>query len=216
MWGRTVFFTAPVFGEAEPFADLVGDMAAGKVRALVMLDTNPAYSSPGDLNFAATLAKVPYKVHVGPHVDETALYADWHLPLAHPLESWGGRPILGRDDQLSPADDPAALQRPLLVRNPLDPHRCRTAWRHRDPARPLAAEPRRRSLRCLLAADTARRLRRRLDLCARDRRTRAATIQCRAARRSDEGARRAVPAGPDGLGRHDGEQWLVCRNCRNP
>ena len=87
--GQTVFFTAPVVAEAEPFADLVGDMAAGKVQTLVMLDTNPAYSSPGDLNFAAALAKVPFKVHAGSYVDETALYADWHLPLAHQLESWG-------------------------------------------------------------------------------------------------------------------------------
>ena len=87
--GQSVFFTAPVVAEAEAFADLVGDMAAGKVQALVMLDTNPAYSSPGDLNFASALGKVPFKVHAGAYVDETALYADWHLPLAHPLESWG-------------------------------------------------------------------------------------------------------------------------------
>ena len=32
---------------------------------------------------------MPLKIHAGLYVDETAAYADWHLPLAHPLESWG-------------------------------------------------------------------------------------------------------------------------------
>ena len=29
------------------------------------------------------------KIHAGLHVDETATLSDWHLPLLHPLESWG-------------------------------------------------------------------------------------------------------------------------------
>ena len=54
-----------------------------------MLDTNPAYTAPGDLKFAEALQKVPLRIHAGMTVDETAAYADWHLPRAHPLESWG-------------------------------------------------------------------------------------------------------------------------------
>ncbi len=87
--GGPVFFTAPVLAEAEPFADLVRDMAGGSVKALVMLDTNPAYTAPGDLNFAKAIQKVPLRIQTGFTVDETAAYADWHLPLSHPLESWG-------------------------------------------------------------------------------------------------------------------------------
>ena len=87
--GGSVFFTAPVVATAEDFAPLVADMAAGAVTSLVMLDTNPAYTAPGDLNFAGALQKVPLRIHAGPTVDETAVYADWHLPRAHPLESWG-------------------------------------------------------------------------------------------------------------------------------
>ena len=87
--GATVFFTAPVVADAAPFADLVNDMASGAVKALVMIDTNPVYTAPGDLDVAAALQKVPLRIHHGLVVDETAAFADWHLPLAHPLESWG-------------------------------------------------------------------------------------------------------------------------------
>jgi len=87
--GEAVFFTAPVVAEAEPFAALVSDMMAGSVKTLVMLDTNPAYTAPADLNFAQALEKVPLRIHTGLTVDETAVYADWHLPMSHPLESWG-------------------------------------------------------------------------------------------------------------------------------
>ncbi len=87
--GGPVFFTAPVVASAEPFDALVHDMAAGAVKSLVMLDTNPAYTAPGDLNFAEAIGKVPLRIQCGPSVDETSAYVDWHLPRAHPLESWG-------------------------------------------------------------------------------------------------------------------------------
>ena len=35
------------------------------------------------------LARVTLKIHAGLYTDETANHADWHLPLSHPLESWG-------------------------------------------------------------------------------------------------------------------------------
>ena len=86
---RTVFYTAPVLAEAESIAELVTAMQGGAVQALVMLETNPAYDAAGDLNFIGALDRVPLKIHAGPHVDETALRADWHLPSLHPLEAWG-------------------------------------------------------------------------------------------------------------------------------
>ena len=87
--GATVFYTMPATAPAEPLESLVAAMQAGEVAALVMLDTNPAYTAPGDLGFLAALARVQLKVHAGLYTDETANHADWHLPLAHPLESWG-------------------------------------------------------------------------------------------------------------------------------
>ena len=37
-------------------------MEAGKVDTLVMLGTNPVYTAPADLDFAAALAQVPLSV----------------------------------------------------------------------------------------------------------------------------------------------------------
>ncbi len=87
--GQTVFYTAPAAEPAEPLADLVAAMADGSVAALVMLDTNPVYDAAASLQFGDALRHVPLKIHAGISEDETALRCDWHLPLAHPLESWG-------------------------------------------------------------------------------------------------------------------------------
>ena len=85
----TVVHTDPVLAQAEPFEDLVKALRAGQVAVLVMLDTNPVYTAPADADFAALLPKAVLKIHAGLHVDETATLSDWHLPLLHPLESWG-------------------------------------------------------------------------------------------------------------------------------
>ncbi len=87
--GQTVVYTAPVQGQAAPLADLVKAMHDGSVDALVMLESNPAYEAFGSLNVLDALRKVKLKIHAGGFEDETGLRADWHLPLLHPLESWG-------------------------------------------------------------------------------------------------------------------------------
>jgi molybdopterin-containing oxidoreductase family iron-sulfur binding subunit len=67
---------------------LVEDLNAGKVDWLVILNANPIYSAPVDLNFAAAFEKAKVTVHLGSHVDETGQNAQWHIPAAHFLESW--------------------------------------------------------------------------------------------------------------------------------
>ena len=89
--GATVLYTAPV--AAQPtrpgtLVDLVNEMNGGQVKALVMLESNPVYAAPADLDFAAALAKVPFSVHYGQYVDETAEKATWHVPSTHYLEHW--------------------------------------------------------------------------------------------------------------------------------
>jgi Fe-S-cluster-containing dehydrogenase component len=105
--GRTIFYTAPALSAGASLAALATDMAAGKVSALVMLDTNPVYTAPGALGFADALSRVKFKLHAGLYVDETAIRADWHLPLKHPLESWGDpRAYDGTITLLQPATRP--------------------------------------------------------------------------------------------------------------
>ena len=68
--GTTVFYQEPV--EADPvdhvqsIAELVRDMNAGQVTALLILDgVNPVYTAPADLPFKAAMEKVQLRVHHG-------------------------------------------------------------------------------------------------------------------------------------------------------
>lgn len=91
--GTTVRYAEPVLARPESlagsFAALVEAMAAGAVTHLLVLDLNPVHTAPAGLAFAEHLRRVPFSLHLGTWVDETALACRWHLPLRHPLESWG-------------------------------------------------------------------------------------------------------------------------------
>ncbi len=99
---------ARVEGRTGTLPELVGDMAASKVDLLLVLDANPVYDAPVDLGFAHQLLKVPVRVHAGLYADETAELCQWHVPLAHYLESWG---------DLRAADGTVSITQPLI--NPL-------------------------------------------------------------------------------------------------
>jgi molybdopterin-containing oxidoreductase family iron-sulfur binding subunit len=90
--GKTVIYTETVNPmPSEQVADLkslVADINAGKVQWLVILGVNPIYSAPADLNFQDAFAKVPVTAHLGSHLDETGVIANWHINKAHYLESW--------------------------------------------------------------------------------------------------------------------------------
>ena len=91
--GKTVFLTP---GAAIPLLSdqtvgmkaLVADLNAGKVDWLVILNTNPIYDTPADLNFADAFNKAKMVAHLGSHLDETGQISHWHIPAAHFLESW--------------------------------------------------------------------------------------------------------------------------------
>jgi MoCo/4Fe-4S cofactor protein with predicted Tat translocation signal len=70
------------------FKALVADLNAGKVDWLVILNANPIYTAPADLNFADAFNKANIVAHLGSHVDETGQISHWHIPAAHYLESW--------------------------------------------------------------------------------------------------------------------------------
>lgn len=88
--GRTLRTSQPITGPsgAGTLEDLVADMRAGKVDALIIVDCNPAYAAPGMLGFAEALRHVQSTLHLGLQRDETGELCEWQLALTHPLESW--------------------------------------------------------------------------------------------------------------------------------
>jgi MoCo/4Fe-4S cofactor protein with predicted Tat translocation signal len=91
--GTTVHYTEPVeanpVNQRESLQDLCAAMAKGKVDLLIVLGGNPVYDAPHDWDFVSKLKKVAMLVHLSSHVNETSEYAQWHIPEAHFLESWG-------------------------------------------------------------------------------------------------------------------------------
>ena len=109
--GKTVVYTETVNPmpsiQTDDFKSLVADMNAGKVDWLVILNANPIYSAPADLEFADAFNKVGTVVHLGNHRDETGLQAQWHINAAHYLESWtDARAYDGTVSVVQPMIDP--------------------------------------------------------------------------------------------------------------
>ena len=84
-----------VLPSAGSLASLVSAMKAGTVQTLVVLGGNPVFDAPTDLDFAAAMEKVPHSIALGHTVDETSSKAEWHIPHAHYLESWGDARAVG-------------------------------------------------------------------------------------------------------------------------
>jgi MoCo/4Fe-4S cofactor protein with predicted Tat translocation signal len=109
--GKTVVYTETVNPmpsiQGDDFRSLVADMNAGKVDWLIILNVNPIYSAPADLDFADAFNKVNTVVHLGSHRDETGLQAHWHINGTHYLESWtDARAYDGTVSVVQPMIDP--------------------------------------------------------------------------------------------------------------
>jgi len=70
-------------------ADLAKLMGSGSVKTLLILEGNPVYTAPANLNFANLLAAVPETLHLSQFADETSKVTHWNVPAAHYLERWG-------------------------------------------------------------------------------------------------------------------------------
>lgn len=90
--GSTVDFTEASYqrqGDEREMAQLVKDMASGRVDTVLFLDSNPLYDYSGKKKFKEALAKVKTKVSLGYSLDDTAVACDYLAPASHSLESWG-------------------------------------------------------------------------------------------------------------------------------
>ncbi|MFP3559282.1 molybdopterin oxidoreductase, partial [Paraburkholderia sp. SIMBA_049] len=105
--GQTIEPIAPVEAQpqnhAESIAALVNDIHSGAVSSLVMLDVNPVYDAPRDIDFGRALSKLPFSAHLGLYRDETARATRWHLPGTHGFEQWSdGRAFDGTASIVQP------------------------------------------------------------------------------------------------------------------
>jgi MoCo/4Fe-4S cofactor protein with predicted Tat translocation signal len=107
---RTVSFIAPVeaqpLNQTESLAELAREMEAGVVDVLVILDANPVYTAPADLEFARHLSRVPFRAQMSLYADETSQLCHWHIPESHFLESWGDAKAF---------DGTVSIQQPLIA-----------------------------------------------------------------------------------------------------
>ena len=110
--GKTVLTETPSpdLPGSDQIADLKGlvaDLNAGKVDWLVILNSNPIYTAPADLEFAAAFEKAKVVAHLGSHYNETGQVSHWHIPAAHFLESWSdARSYDGTVSIVQPIIDP--------------------------------------------------------------------------------------------------------------
>jgi MoCo/4Fe-4S cofactor protein with predicted Tat translocation signal len=90
--GKTVTYSEPVAGgpanQAAALGELTRDMELGRVSTLVIVDGNPVFNAPADLEFGKAMGKVELRIHLGLYDDETSRLCHWHVAAAHPLEAW--------------------------------------------------------------------------------------------------------------------------------
>jgi molybdopterin-containing oxidoreductase family iron-sulfur binding subunit len=109
--GKTAVYTEPVNPmpsiQTDDLKSLVSDMNAGKVDWLVILNANPVYAAPVDLDFESALGNVKTVVHLGSHIDETGEAAHWHINNQHYMEMWSdARAYDGTVSIVQPMIDP--------------------------------------------------------------------------------------------------------------
>ncbi|MGH9933263.1 MAG: molybdopterin-dependent oxidoreductase, partial [Pyrinomonadaceae bacterium] len=68
--------------------DLVRQLNAGEISALIISGVNPAYDYFDNQAFSNGMQKVPLKISLNPSLDETSSLADYVCPQGHFLEIW--------------------------------------------------------------------------------------------------------------------------------
>jgi molybdopterin-containing oxidoreductase family iron-sulfur binding subunit len=87
--GQTVDFVAVEPAAAATIQQLAASIKSGSVKTLFILEGNPVYNAPVDLDWPARQKSVPEVIRLGYHVDETSALAGVHIAATHFLESWG-------------------------------------------------------------------------------------------------------------------------------
>ncbi|MEW6126477.1 MAG: molybdopterin-dependent oxidoreductase [Acidobacteriota bacterium] len=108
-YGKTLFISnaaQPRIENDSDMVELVREMNAGEVAALIIVDANPAYDFYNSHEFKNGLAKVGLKVSLNAYLDETSALVDYVCPRNHQLESW---------DDAQPVTDVFSLSQPTIA-----------------------------------------------------------------------------------------------------
>ncbi len=76
-------------GTDAEFSQMLTDMEAGAVGAIMIYGANPRYTYHDPLRFERALAKVKARISFNEYLDETTQLCDYVIPSHHFLESWG-------------------------------------------------------------------------------------------------------------------------------
>ncbi len=94
-------------GNDEEVMELLREMNAGEVGALLVYNSNPVYTLPTGNDFAAAMKKVGLTVSFADREDETAQHCTYVCPDHHYLESWNdAEPVKGSFSTCQPAIQP--------------------------------------------------------------------------------------------------------------
>ena len=115
--GTTINWNQPVNyrqGIDSDMADLIAQMEAGQVGALMIHGANPAYTYNEAEKFKAAIKKVKVTVSFNQKMDETSELCEYIIPDHHFLESWGdAEPKAGILSFLQPTIYPLFKTRPF-------------------------------------------------------------------------------------------------------
>ena len=109
-------------GSDKAVLQLVADMKAGKVGAVIMNGVNPMYTLPIAADFKEGLDKVDLSIAFSLKVDETSSNCDYIAAASHNLESWGDFELKSghyslMQPTIRPLFDTKQFQEALLVWN---------------------------------------------------------------------------------------------------
>jgi len=110
-YGSTIDLTQPVYlrkGIDSAMIELVEEMNAGAINALLLVNTNPAYHYPEAEKFINGLQKTSLTIALSTGSDETSALTGYVCPTGHYLENWGDS---------EPVQGVYTLQQPLI--NPI-------------------------------------------------------------------------------------------------
>ncbi|MDX2225957.1 MAG: TAT-variant-translocated molybdopterin oxidoreductase [Verrucomicrobiae bacterium] len=88
-YGTTISTVSAPTREAKSIQDLAAAIEAKSVQTLFVLGGNPVYDAPAELNWASLQKSVPQVIRSSYYRDESSTGAQWFVPTAHYLESWG-------------------------------------------------------------------------------------------------------------------------------